>query len=98
MDDRNFAISFHAVNLLLLLFALQRGSQDILSYTIRRGAIYEGKRMAFWKCEKVEVVAGICYCLECLRVFEEITAPVAAGACTNRIEANSSCHRCNLIS
>jgi hypothetical protein len=38
MDQWSCAISFQAVILWLLLFTLQKGSQDLLSYTTRRGA------------------------------------------------------------
>jgi len=38
MDERSCAVSFQAVILWLPLFTLRKGSQDLLSYTTRRGA------------------------------------------------------------
>jgi hypothetical protein len=38
VDERSCAFSFQAVISWLPLFTLRRGSQDLLSYTTRRGA------------------------------------------------------------
>ncbi|MBE9171931.1 hypothetical protein IQ216_02185 [Cyanobium sp. LEGE 06143] len=38
VDERSCAVSFQAVILWLPLFTLRKGSQDLLSYTTRRGA------------------------------------------------------------
>jgi hypothetical protein len=38
VDERSCAVSFQAVILWLPLFTLRKGSQNLLSYTTRRGA------------------------------------------------------------
>ena len=38
MNEWSCAVSFQAANVLLPLFTLRKGSQDLLSYTTRRGA------------------------------------------------------------
>jgi hypothetical protein len=38
VNERSCAISFQAVTFLLLLFTIQKGAQDLLSYTTRRVA------------------------------------------------------------
>ena len=38
MNEWSCAVSFQAAILLLPLFTLRKGSQDLLSYTTRRGA------------------------------------------------------------
>jgi len=40
VDERSCAVSFQAVILWLPLFTLRKGSQNLLSYTTRRGATW----------------------------------------------------------